>query len=129
MRNGSVWAAPPSGDCFVGRESELGLLCAAVDDAMRGHGRCMLLSGDPGIGKTRTAEEVAAYARGRGVQVLWGRCYESEGAPPFWPWLQVLRAALAKLDDAALGALLGESGPYVAQLLPELRLRLPGLSL
>jgi len=107
----------------------MGILCTGVDEALGGQARFVLLSGDPGIGKSRTAEEVAAYARGRGAQVLWGRCYESDGAPPFWPWVQVLRAALGKADEAGLQALLGDSGPYVAQLLPELRARLPGLPL
>ena len=50
-------------------------------------------SGEPGIGKTRTAEEIGAVARRRGAIVLTGRCYEGEGAPAFWPWVQILRAA------------------------------------
>ncbi|HXQ24670.1 MAG TPA: AAA family ATPase [Candidatus Acidoferrales bacterium] len=94
--------APPTSRRFVGREDEMAMLCAATDDALVGRGRFVLLSGDPGIGKSRTAEEVAAYARGRGARVLWGRCYESDGAPPFWPWVQVLRAALSAVDDARL---------------------------
>ena len=41
--------------------------------------------GEPGIGKTSTAKELASHAENLGVQVLWGRCYEEEGTPPYWP--------------------------------------------
>ena len=70
-----------AGGVFVGREKELAELRDAVDEALGGRGRLVLLVGEPGIGKTRTAEELATYARLRGAQVLWGRCYEGEGAP------------------------------------------------
>ena len=53
--------------------------------AMAGHGRIVMLAGDPGIGKTRTAQELSVLGEQRGVKVLWGRCYEHEGAPPYWP--------------------------------------------
>ena len=48
----------------------------------------MLLSGEPGVGKTRLAREAAE--RARGAVVSWGACRECEGAPPLWPWMQVL---------------------------------------
>ena len=76
----------------MGREPQLERLRAGFDDAMSGHGHILLLVGEPGIGKTRTAEELATYASMRGAQVLWGRCYEGEGAPAYWPWLQVIRS-------------------------------------
>ncbi len=60
----------------------------------------MLLAGEPGIGKTRTAEELARVARERGAQVLVGRCFEGEGAPAFWPWVQVLRELVASVRAA-----------------------------
>ncbi len=77
---------------FVGRRQELAALKAALDDAISGQGRLVMLAGEPGIGKSRTAQELASYAETRGVQVLWGRCYEGEGAPPYWPWLQLFRS-------------------------------------
>ncbi|MEE2927102.1 MAG: ATP-binding protein [Chloroflexota bacterium] len=58
-----------------------------MHDALSGQGRLVMLAGEPGIGKTRTAQELAAYAKEHGVQVLWGWCYEEEGAPPYWPWV------------------------------------------
>ncbi len=71
---------------FVGRRREMAELSAALEDAMSGQGRLVMLAGEPGIGKTRTAQELAALAEQRGAQVLWGRCYEEEGTPPYWPW-------------------------------------------
>ncbi len=65
--------APSEG--FVGRRQELAELKVALDDAMSGQGRLVMLAGEPGIGKTRTARELASYAESRGAQVLWGRCY------------------------------------------------------
>ena len=73
------------GRAFVGRQREMAELTAALDDTLSGHGRMVMLVGEPGIGKTRTAQELAALAEQRGAQVLWGRCYEGEGAPPYWP--------------------------------------------
>lgn len=83
---------PPAtaGSPCVGRERELGLLHEALAAARRREGGVVLVAGAPGIGKTHLAAELAAVAERDGVMVLWGRCSESEGVPPFWPWLQVL---------------------------------------
>src|SRR6187399_2826475 len=72
---------------FVGRDREMALASAAVESILGGRGRILLFAGEPGIGKSRTADEIAALARSRGAEVLIGRCYEGEGAPPFWPWV------------------------------------------
>ena len=77
-----------AGDVFVGRHQEMGELKAALEGALSGRGRLVTLVGEPGIGKTRTAQELATYAGLRGGQVLWGRCYEEQGVPPYWPWVQ-----------------------------------------
>jgi DNA-binding CsgD family transcriptional regulator len=107
-----------SSKVFVGRAPELDALIARLEETAAGRGGVVLLAGEPGIGKTRLAEELAAIAETRGVRVLWGRCYEGEGAPAFWPWVQVLRAAVR---DAPLGALtqLGPAAAGIAQLVPE----------
>jgi tetratricopeptide (TPR) repeat protein len=99
----------------------------ALDDAVAGHARLVLLSGEPGIGKTRLCEELGADARRRGVLGLWGNCYEGEGAAAFWPWVQILRAASRLLDTDTLRQALGSGGPLIVQLVPELRERLPDL--
>lgn len=52
----------------------------------------MLCVGEPGIGKTRLAQELAGIALAGGTTVAWGRCAEAEGSPAFWPWRQVLRS-------------------------------------
>jgi eukaryotic-like serine/threonine-protein kinase len=79
---------------YVGRETELAALTADLQAAVAGRGGVVLLAGEPGIGKTRLAEELAAQATARGALVLWGCCWEGEGAPAFWPWVQVVRAYL-----------------------------------
>jgi DNA-binding CsgD family transcriptional regulator len=76
---------------FVGREAELSVLTAALVEAAAGRGGLVLVAGEPGIGKTRLAEELSAVARRRDMRVLWGRCYEGEGVPAFWPWGEAQR--------------------------------------
>ena len=61
-----------TGRIFVGRDREMTGLRAAMDDAMAGHGRMVMLAGEPGIGKTRAAQELASYAESLGAQVWWG---------------------------------------------------------
>ncbi len=78
------------GSRFVGRESEMGVLFADLTAAQGGDGQCVILVGEPGIGKTRTATVLAAEARDRGFAVLWGRCPDDEAAPVYWPWIQAL---------------------------------------
>src|SRR5262249_61584230 len=79
---------------FVGRERELGTLSSALDAAVAGQGGLFLLIGEPGIGKTRLATELAARAAAGGLSALWGRCWEGEARPPHWPWVQVIRPPL-----------------------------------
>jgi DNA-binding winged helix-turn-helix (wHTH) protein/tetratricopeptide (TPR) repeat protein len=79
---------------FVGREDLLRVLERELDAARAGRGQLAFLVGEAGIGKTRTALELAARARTAGCAVHIGRCLEEDGAPPYRPWLQVLRAVL-----------------------------------
>ena len=78
---------------LAGRTRELTQLRRWLADALAGHGRLVVLTGPPGIGKTRLAEELANAARGDGTRVLWGRAIQERGAPPLWPWRQILNAA------------------------------------
>lgn len=102
---------------LVGREQVLHTLRTAVDDTVSGRGGLTLLAGEPGVGKTRVAEEICDYSRSRGAAVAWGSCWEGEGAPGFWPWLQVLRA----LTDTEGNSLLDELGATteINQLVPD----------
>jgi hypothetical protein len=77
----------------VGRELDLAALREAIDRACVGEGGAALVTGEPGIGKSRLLEEATRDCAGRGLAVLWGRASEAGGAPAFWPWLQVLRSS------------------------------------
>src|SRR5262249_37765612 len=112
---------------FVGRERGRGQLEAALGEAIGGRGRLCLIAGEPGIGKTRLAECLATTATERGANVVWGRCWEGEGAPVFWPWVQVFRTCLRQADGPTVAARLGPGAPYVAQVVPEVRELLPHL--
>ncbi|HEU0020248.1 MAG TPA: AAA family ATPase [Dehalococcoidia bacterium] len=116
-----------TGRGYFGRHRELRELTTALEDVLAGNGRLVILAGEPGIGKTRTAQELAAFAEAQGAQVLWGRCYEGEGAPPFWPWIQSLRSYLECTSPEQLRADLGSGGPDIGELILELRERLPDL--
>lgn len=80
-RMGGAYA--PAG-LFVGREQELTELRGWLTDAQAGRGRLAVLQGEPGMGKTRLAEELGAVASGSAVPVVWGRCPADTGAlnPP-----------------------------------------------
>ena len=115
------------GRVFVGRHQEMAQLKAALDDALAGHGRLVMLVGEPGIGKTRTAQELAALAETLGAQVFWGRCYEEQGAPPYWPWVQPIRAYVQQASTEQLAAELGPGAAHISEIIPELRGKLPDL--
>ena len=73
-----------------GRDNEAAALQGWLDEAAAGHGRTVLVGGEPGIGKSALLMSLADAARTAGAAVLWGRTTELDGAPPYWPWLQVL---------------------------------------
>src|SRR5204863_9019141 len=104
---------------LLGREHELAELLPVVDEALGGAGGLLLVGGEPGIGKSRLAEALAARARDREARVLVGRCWEAGGAPAYWPWVQALRGQVGDLlelrdllpadapDDGSEGARFG----------------------
>lgn len=110
---------------FVGRETQLAQIEAAIDDAAAGHGRLVVVAGEPGIGKTSLADAATAAASARGFVVRWGRCWEAGGAPAYWPWLEILSTLARLVDNQVLASALGDGAPRVAELLPELAARLP----
>src|SRR5580698_10020842 len=115
--------ATESGDqprAIVGRARELDVFRAAFDRMLAGRRQLVLISGEPGIGKTRCAEALAEVAEDQGALVLWGRCREEAGAPPYWPWVQVLRAYIdaSSLDEVRLN--MGTAVKDIAALVPEL---------
>ncbi len=86
---------------FVGRDRELGELEQALARATSGDGAFALISGEAGIGKSRLAEELSR--RAHDACVAWGRAWEGEGTPPYWPWLEILRVIAA--DPRTAGAI------------------------
>ena len=116
-----------AGGVFVGRQREMGDLKACLEDALSGNGRLVTLVGEPGIGKTRTAQELATYAGLRGAQVLWGRCYEEQGVPPYWPWVQAIRSYVRERDPEQLRSEMGAGAADIAEVVSDVRERLPDL--
>jgi eukaryotic-like serine/threonine-protein kinase len=112
---------------LVGRDREFGLLRDAVERAISGKGQVILLGGEPGVGKTRLAEGLSGYSRERDAWTLWGRCYEGEGAPAYWPWVQIIRACSDSLAADVLRRDLGRGASAIAQLVGDIRDKLPGL--
>ena len=120
--------APSSGRTpYVGREAERAESRRLLEQAIQGQGSVLLLGGEPGIGKTRLAEELLLEARRRGCLALTGRCYEMEGTPPFMPWVEIVERSARIVPAAAFRAALGDSAPEVAKLVPELRQRFPDI--
>ena len=95
---------------LVGRRLAIGALRSAVDAAVGGAGGVVLLAGEAGMGKTALASEAAAYAKARGAEAVWGTCWEGDGAPGFWPWIQVMRALAADADGSGEAVLAGLTG-------------------
>ncbi|MBE1462246.1 ATP-binding protein [Kibdelosporangium phytohabitans] len=76
---------------FVGRRRELDELTDRLRTAMTGSGQVVLVSGEPGIGKSRLAHELAELAEADGVHTCWGRAVQDDGSPSYWPFRQVLK--------------------------------------
>jgi len=112
---------------FIGRAEEMVALRAAIDAALGGQASLVMVAGEPGIGKTRLAEEAGSYGRLHGAQVLVGRCYEGESASPYSSFVEVLREYISTRLDDALKAEMGDKAPDLAKLVPEIRDRIPDL--
>jgi DNA-binding SARP family transcriptional activator len=80
---------------LLGRENELAVLEAGLEDALAGRGRLFVVVGAPGAGKSHFGDEVASRAKARGANVRWGRGWHGGDAPAYWPW----RDALGELPD------------------------------
>jgi tetratricopeptide (TPR) repeat protein len=109
-----------SSTAFVGRARELGELHSGLEDVLEGHGRFFLVTGEPGIGKTRLAEELAGLANERGVLVNWGLCWDGAGAPAYWPWIQIFRSCFRSSGYSPTDLIADAEHLSLANLVPEI---------
>jgi tetratricopeptide (TPR) repeat protein len=110
---------------LVGRAAELSEALEFWRRAREGRGHAVLLSGEPGAGKTRLAREIMIQAAVDGAVVLTGGCYEYEATTPYLPFVEAFRRRVREQkDDSALRAVLGEAAAQIAKLAPEIDSRL-----
>ncbi len=97
---------------FVGREGVMAQLDEALAAADAGRGGLVLITGEPGIGKTRVLEEFRKRAIAAGHLTAMGHCPEDAGAPAFWPWIEILREVIAGEDwDRVTSGLWDDEAP------------------
>lgn len=106
---------------FVGREAEIGDLRRFIESAARGRGGMVLLAGEPGVGKSRLAGQIAAEARVRGLGTLIGGCYDTPGVAPLTPLTEMLGQALDALSHDDAREILGEDAARLSVLVPAIR--------
>jgi class 3 adenylate cyclase len=111
---------------FVGRATELELLERTWKEAAAGERRSVFVAGEPGIGKTRLAAELARHVHGVGAAVLYGRCEEDLGVP-YEPFVEALAFFCEHTSGEDLRSRLGRYPGELVRLLPDLGDLLPGL--
>jgi tetratricopeptide (TPR) repeat protein len=115
---------------LIDRVEEMRLLREAVDRAVRGEGGAVFLYGEAGIGKTRLTRELGAYARLRGMQVLYGRCpalFRMDGVPPYILWSEVIKNYLQSCSPEQLYKVIGFYPGELFNLVPEIKQKLRGV--
>jgi DNA-binding SARP family transcriptional activator/tetratricopeptide (TPR) repeat protein len=115
------WRTP-----FVGREVERAELRSLIERTLAGQGGLVMIGGEPGVGKSRLSQEIAAEARGR-CTIRVGHCYEKDLDLPYMPWVEMLESLVRELAPQALREALGEEAPEFARLVPQVRHILPDI--
>ncbi len=105
---------------FVGRGEELRQLDHPLAAVQTGSGRCVLVSGEAGIGKSRLIAEIRTRAIDSGFTTLEGRCFEQDRSFPYAPLIDMLRPFLAQGPVSDRLAALGPLAAELVKLLPEL---------
>lgn len=118
---------------LIGREKEMQRLQQAYAQTRNGDARVFVISGEPGIGKTRLAREFARHVeaeqRDEPAIVLRGHCYEMAGSLPYQPIVEVLTTVIRSSDEVQLRTLTNGAGYAndLAKIVPEIRTLLPNL--
>ncbi|MCA1842267.1 MAG: AAA family ATPase, partial [Actinobacteria bacterium] len=113
---------------FVGREAELAELRRLVGRVRAGAGALVMVGGEPGVGKTRLAQEISSACAREGFQTFTGHCYEMAGAEPYVPVVEAYEQALAQAaSPEAFRRFLGDEAPEIARLVPKLRRLCPDI--
>lgn len=110
--------APPTP--IVGRQRELTMVMTCYEAAKGGHARVVLVTGEPGMGKTRLLNEVALHSAQDGAVVLRGEASEAEGMPPFLPFVEALGRHIRMTQEDQLCRQVAAAPEALVSLLPEL---------
>ena len=124
-------AAPPLQQLvrgqLVGRASEMQQLLQHWAHAQQARGQLVLLSGEPGVGKTRLAQGLMAHAQVNGATLLRGGCYEYEATTPYLPFVEAFREWTRRQSEEQLRVALGAMAPEIAKFAPEIEAKLGAL--
>ncbi len=120
-------AAAVAGPSLVGRKREFAALWEQFAAAAAGRVRAAFVAGEPGSGKTRLLDAIAARAHGAGATVLRGGASDAEGMPPYLPFLEALGRHIRTTTPEKLREQAGDAAPVLATILPELAARLGAL--
>src|SRR5262245_14125067 len=104
---------------IIGRTFELDTLGQALNDTRQGIGRCILIAGEAGVGKSRLLGELRRRAAGERFVVLQGHCFEQDVSFPYSLWIDALRAFFAWSDASEIERVLGRLASEFVKLLPE----------
>lgn len=112
---------------FVGREPELAQLDRVVEQVLRGRGAVVMIGGEPGVGKTRLAEQVSLRAQQKGMLSFIGHCYEREASVPYAPFVEILEATAETVPADAFREVMGDSAPELARFAPQIKNLFPDI--
>jgi class 3 adenylate cyclase/tetratricopeptide (TPR) repeat protein len=112
---------------FVGRQAEMTRLRSGLVAALDGNGGLILVGGEPGVGKTTLVRQLILEAEQRGALAVFGRCYESDGAVPYSPFVEMLEQSLGIMPPEIVREDLGDDAPEIARMVPALSRRFPDI--